>query len=232
VNLPKLPDPTTSLIVDLSHFQATANLMVAKSQGDVIAVFLKATEGATYQDPAFLTLYDRAVAAGLRIGVFHFGTARPPNEQVQNFVTTASRIAGGFANIVPALDLERNEPSPDNTISPDQGEAWVLEFRSRTNTTPLLYGGGYLRDHGGALGRPGLASCPLWLAEYGSVPHTLPGWQNWTMWQFTDGKLGPFEGSVPGIGRCDQNLFNGDRGAFDAFWTAHSRPQAAAEVVA
>ena len=227
MTLPSLPNvTTTSLIVDLSHYEAVANLSIAEGQGNVIAVFLKATEGATHQDSAFLTLYDRARAAGLKIGVYHFGTARPPTEQVSNFVTTVTRIAGGFEGIVVGLDIETNTTSPDNTMSPDQADAWTGEFTERTGQTPLIYGGGYLRDRGGAVGRPHLAKCPLWLAEYRDTPLVPPGWQTWTIWQFTDGKLGPYAGQVPGIGRCDQNVYNGDRSSFEQFWQAFSNSTA------
>jgi lysozyme len=223
MTLPSLQNvTTTSLIIDLSHYEATANLSIAEGQGNVIAVFLKATEGATYQDPAFLTLFDRARAAGLKIGVYHFGTARPPTEQVTNFIATVTRIAGGFEGIVVAIDIETNTLSPDNTMSPSQGDAWVGEFTERTRHTPLIYGGGYLRDHGGAVGHPHLANCPLWLAEYGDAPRVLPGWQAWTMWQFTDGKIGPYARQVQGIGRCDQNVYNGDRASFEQFSRAFS----------
>jgi len=133
-----------------------------------------------------------------------------------------TRIAGGFEGIIVGLDIETNPSSPDDTMSPDQGDAWAGEFTERTGQTPLIYGGGYLREHGGAVGHAHLAKCPLWLAEYGDTPLVLPGWQSWTIWQFTDGNLGPYAGQVPGIGRCDQNVYNGDRPSFEQFWRAFS----------
>ena len=146
MTLPSLPNvTTTSLIVDLSHYEAVANLSIAEGQGNVIAVFLKATEGATHQDSAFLTLYDRARAAGLKIGVYHFGTARPPTEQVSNFVTTVTRITGGFEGIVVGLDIETNTMSPDNTMSPRLSTAAAIsgtpEVPPATRTWPSVPSG-------------------------------------------------------------------------------------------
>jgi hypothetical protein len=46
--VPNIPNPT--LIIDLSQFQVNADLVAAKAAG-VAAVILKATEGATFQDP-------------------------------------------------------------------------------------------------------------------------------------------------------------------------------------
>jgi lysozyme len=213
--VPDVADP--ALIIDVSHQQANAELAAARDAG-VFAVMIKATEGATYQDAAFRTLYDKARAAGLRIGAYHFGTARPPAEQVENFVETVRRIAGGFDDLVPALDLEHNDNTPDNTISPDQGEEWVRLFRLATGRTPMLYAGSYLRDRQGAAGRPNLQQCPLWLADYETEPHPIGQCLPWTMWQFTDGSLGPYPGKVPGVGRCDQSVFRGDAAAAAAFW--------------
>jgi len=222
--LPTVPDiPNPTLIIDLSQFQVNADLVAAKAAG-VAAVILKATEGATFQDPGFLTLHDKAVAAGLKIGTYHFGTARPPAEQVENFITTVTRIAGGFANILPVLDLENNDHSPDNTISPEQGEEWVQRFKDRSGRTPLLYAGGFLRDRGGVARHVNLAACHLWLADYEATPIAIPGCPDWTLWQFTDGSLGPFAGKVPGVGRCDQSVFRGDAAAFEIFWTSLAPP--------
>jgi hypothetical protein len=183
MTLPSLPNvTTTSLIVDLSHYEAVANLSIAESQGNVIAVFLKATEGATYQDPAFLTLYDRAKAAGLKIGVYHFGTARPPTEQVSNFVTTVTRIAGGFEGIVVGLDIETNTLSPDNTMSPDQGGLGNLpnaQARPRLST---------------AAATSGTAAVPPAARTWPSVPSGSPNTET-RLSPCPDGRLGPFGSS-------------------------------------
>jgi lysozyme len=209
---------TTGLVVDVSGNQPNVDFAVAKRDGGVVAAFLKATEGATYLDPSFLSHYDKAAAAGLRIGVYHFGTARPAADQVGNFVNAVKRVAGSFDHLVPVLDLEHNDPSPDNTMSPDLGVAWVEAFVKETGRQPMIYAGAYLRDQGGATDRPALAAGPLWLAAYLKAPVVIPGWPNWTFWQFTGDRLGPWAGEVPGLGWCDQSLFNGDAAALDAFW--------------
>lgn len=216
--IPSFPGATT-LLVDVSHNQPNANLTAAKAAG-IAGVMLKATEGATYLDAAFLNLFGRAQEAGLLIGAYHFGTARGASDQLDNYIRAVTTIAGGFDNIVPVLDLEHNDPSPDNSMSLDLGEEWVAGFKARTGRTPMIYSGAYLRDNGAAAGRPNLASCPLWLAQYATSPVVIPGWADWTLWQFTDGNLGPYAGTVAGIGRCDQNIFRGTPDDLAAFWTS------------
>jgi lysozyme len=82
----------------------------------------------------------------------------------------------------------------------------------------MIYAGAYLRERGGAQGRPHMAACPLWLAQYGHHAQTLPGWNDWTLWQFTDGRLGPYAGRVSGIGPCDQNIYRGTPENLMALW--------------
>jgi lysozyme len=217
-----MPPDTSILMIDISHNQAHVDLGAAQAAG-VAAVFLKATEGATWQDPTFKARVAAARALGFKVGAYHFGTAADPAAQVDNFITTVTKGAGGLADLVLALDLEHNDNAPNNTITPAQGESWVGLFAAKAGRSPMLYAGSYLRDLGGATGRPNLASCPLWLAQYAASPVTLPGWASWTIWQFTDGRLGPYQGEVDGVGPCDQDAYNPDAAlAFEEFWETYS----------
>jgi len=49
-------------------------------------------------------------------------------------------------------------------------------------------------------------------------------WEKWTLWQYTDGGLGPDPHSVDGVGRCDRDKFNGDAEALRRFWTPRKKP--------
>ena len=55
------------------------------------------------------------------------------------------------------------------------------------------------------------------LLNMGSV-QVPPAWTTWTMWQYTDGAIGPEPHSVEGIGHCDRNKFNGDLDALRNLW--------------
>jgi lysozyme len=214
------PDQTVNLIVDLSDNVANVDFTRLRAAG-VDAVILKATEGATYQDRIFNARLPQAVASGLKVGVFHFGTKAPLDAQVSNFITTV----GGFAGLVPFVDVEQNEADPGNTMTPDMAEQWVQIFRARTQLTPGVYAGAYLRAANGAVGRPNLQSCPLWLAAYQAAPYAMPGWQDWTLWQYTDGRLGTYAGAVDGAGLCDQSGYNAAAATrFDDFWQSLAGP--------
>jgi lysozyme len=82
-----------------------------------------------------------------------------------------------------------------------------------------LYSGHYIKDLLGSNPDSILANCWFWLAQYGPTPVIPANWKIWTMWQYTDGAAGnpPYE--VPGIGRCDRDMFAGDEAALKLFWS-------------
>jgi GH25 family lysozyme M1 (1,4-beta-N-acetylmuramidase) len=43
-------------------------------------------------------------------------------------------------------------------------------------------------------------------------------WSTWTMWQYTDGAIGPEPHVVDGIGHCDRDKFNGNFDALERLW--------------
>jgi lysozyme len=45
-----------------------------------------------------------------------------------------------------------------------------------------------------------------------------PNWTSWTLWQYTDGSLGPGPKEIPGAGLFDRDVFNGDASELQAFW--------------
>jgi len=81
-----------------------------------------------------------------------------------------------------------------------------------------LYSGHYVKDLLGTAKDPVLSNCWFWLSQYGSTAVVPPNWKGWTLWQYTDGGLGPEPHEIPGIGRCDRDKFGGDAAALAKFW--------------
>jgi len=67
-----------------------------------------------------------------------------------------------------------------------------------------------------------LANCWLWLSQFGNTPVVPANWPSWTMWQYTDGKMGPQPHDVDGVGPCDRDKFNGDLDALGKLWKTTS----------
>jgi len=220
VNAPPVAAPVT-LVVDISHYQGalSAAAFAALAAANVGAVILKASEGGDVQDSEFKTNLAGARAAGLLAGAYHFSTGAPVADQVRNFLAAVKAGGGDFSTMIAALDVEGNGA---DTITVDQADAWVASFKASTGTNPLIYGGnGYLGPNGGANGRPNLGGCKLWISEYPTRaindPGSLPGWPDWTLWQYTDGKLGIYNGKVGGLA-CDQSIFRGTAADLAALW--------------
>jgi lysozyme len=226
VNAPPVAAPVT-LVVDISHYQGalSAAAFAALAAANVGAVILKASEGGDVQDSEFKTNLAGARAAGLLAGAYHFSTGAPVADQVKNFLAAVKAGGGDFSTMIAALDVE---PNGSDTITLDDAETFVASFKSTTRANPLVYGASnYLGAQGGANGRPNLAGCPLWIAAYpggaSSGPAPLPGWAAWTLWQYTDGAQGHYNGKVGGLA-CDQSIFRGTAADLAALWQSLVAP--------
>lgn len=88
-NLPALPHRT--LGIDAARYQPRIDFAKAKAAGVRFAI-LKATEGATYTDPKFVTHWRGAVAAGVLVGAYHF--FRPDQRNPMGEVANIRRVLG------------------------------------------------------------------------------------------------------------------------------------------
>jgi lysozyme len=182
----------------------------ALAAADVHFVYLKATEGATYTDPAFSNYWRQAKTAGVRRGAYHF--FRPltsPEDQADQFCNVIGNLEPG--DLPPALDLEETVPAPDQwpSVPAEQRVALVLRFLERLTNhcgiQPIIYTRrGWIASY---LPNPtALAGYRIWLADYrGQDTPAIPApWQRWTFWQHSD------SGTVPGVQRwVDLNRFFG-----------------------
>jgi lysozyme len=99
-----------------------------------------------------------------------------------------------------------------------EARAFVTHLQQVTGRWPGLYAGQYLKELLGSSPDPVLSNCWLWLAQYGPTAVLPPGWKDWTMWQYTDGAVGPEPHDVSGFGHCDRDIFNGAIDDLSNFW--------------
>lgn len=209
-----------NVIVDLSHHNGNVDLGKAKADG-ILGVIHKATQGTTYVDPMYATNRQKAQAAGLLWGAYHFGTGDDATQQAQHFLAT---VQPG-ANDLLVLDLETNTQGASMTL--DQARTFVTAVHAQTGRWPGLYSGIYIKEQLGNNHDPVLANCWFWLSEYGPTAKVPANWSTWTMWQYTDGSVGPQPHSVAGIGNCDRDTFNGDETRLRALWGYAAEPTVA-----
>jgi len=204
-----------AMVIDLSHHNDSVSFPRVRAAG-VIGVIHKATQGTGFVDSQYARRKPLALAAGLLWGAYHFGTGDDVDAQVAHFLHTTTPD-GTFALV---LDFEKNEASPANSMSLAQANDFLTKVEAQSGQRPAIYTGSYLTDVAGHQPQPSLATYRLWWAQYANAPHLHPTWQNYWLWQYTDGRNGPPQHSVDGAGQCDCNTFNGDEAALRANWLA------------
>nr|BBE08147.1 B-type lysozyme [Plautia stali] len=189
----------SNVVIDLSHWN-NVNFTKAKADG-IVAVVHKATQGARGVDETYATRRILAENEGLLWGAYHFGTKGTPVKQADHFLATVGDTKG----VLLMLDVEENK---GKEMSPSEAEEFVKRIKEKTGRYPIIYGNRYfLRPYH----LENLNECPLWISHYTSASQpTLPSQRSsWTLWQYTDGKLGGSPKTVNGIGPCDRDRYNG-----------------------
>jgi len=201
-----------NVVVDISHHNGNVDLSQAQQAG-LVGVIHKATQGTGMTDNMYVTNRQKAQAAGLLWGAYHFGANADGAAQADFFLSKAA--ADNQTLLV--LDYE---PNGNSTMTLAQAQAFVQRIKDQTGKFPGLYSGSLIKQQlGGKPPDPLLSQCFLWLAQYGPAPTNIPQtWSTWTMWQYTDGNVGPQPHSVPGIGNCDRDQFNGTIDQLKQLW--------------
>jgi lysozyme len=203
---------TINVVVDISHHNGNVDLTKAQQAG-IVGVIHKGTQGTGYFDNMYNQNRQKASAAGLLWGAYHFGTNADGAAQADYFL---SQINADKETLL-VLDYE---PNGNSTMTLSQAEAFVSRINDVTGRFPGLYSGSLIKQQlGGKPPDPILSQCFLWLAQYGPQPQNIPAtWSTWTLWQYTDGAAGPAPHAVDGIGPCDRDQFNGTLAQLQALW--------------
>jgi lysozyme len=208
-------------IIDLSHHNGEVDLVQAKQDG-ILGIIHKATQGITLVDPAYQTNREKATAAGLLWGAYHFAIPGAGTSQADHFLETVEPTPETLI----ALDLEATKKGLGMSLI--EARAFVSRIFEKLGRWPGLYGGGYLKGLLRGSKDPVLGNCWLWLSQYGEHPVIPSTWPLWTLWQYTDGTSGPDPRQVKGIGVCDRNQFNGDLSGLHRLWGVASADSAMA----
>lgn len=167
------------------------------ARDDIEFVYVKATEGGDFVDARFDENWDRAGAAGLDRGAYHFFTlCRPGVDQARNFLEA---VPHEEAELPLAVDLElpgncSARPPADDVLA--EVEAFVDAVEAETGSELVVYVLSDFHDRYPVLDR---LDRPRWERRI----LLRPG-GDWFMWQFTG------EGEVDGVsGGVDINVMHG-----------------------
>lgn len=151
--------------------------------------FCKATEGAHYEDPAFLRNWRSIAAAGLIRGAYHFAHPAVAPEVQAEQLARALEAGGGLCDedLPPVLDIEEARGIAAGAPFVDWILRWVRRVGEITGRRAIVYcGGPFFIEHAAhADAAAELASYPLWLAAYVRDPSRFipPPWTRWMFWQ-------------------------------------------------
>lgn len=184
--------------IDVSMWQGDIDFEEVAESG-VDTVYIRSGLGCDYTDPYFEQNYERARAAGLNVGFYHYVTARTVSQaeyQAHFFVNTIQgkefqcRLAMDFEDLTTLSAAEANEI----------GLAFIRTVEDLSGKGTVVYIDAY---NAGAVFGGGLTAYPLWIAEYGvSEPSSAVNWDSWAGWQYSD------MGNVAGIsGPVDLDLY-------------------------
>lgn len=183
--------------IDISHHQGDIDWTQVAGD-DVSFVYMKASQGEGFKDPAFASNWTGAVAAGLPRGAYHyFNLCKAGAAQASNFLKV---LPDDPDMLAPMVDLEVAEDCSDR-LSVDDVLQEVSQFAAiveqKVGKRVVFYAPedfylAYLKGRG--LNRQ------LWVR---SIWHSPSYAKDWLVWQYHD------KGAVKGIaGNVDLNVLN------------------------
>ena len=179
-------------------------------------VFIKATEGATFEDPFFDRHWTSAHAHGFVCGAYHFYRSnRTGKEQAANIAKNILHDGSfGKGDLPVAIDVE--EFKNVDSKSAASIAAFLKELKVCFDTVakamgakPILYTAQFAWD---LLRNPAdYLDCPLWIANpsKAAAPVLPKPFKTHVIWQFS------FDGKMPGVtGDLDLDRFSGTEADF------------------
>ena len=203
------------MVLDLSHHNTIESWSAIVSAG-IAGIIHKASEGDYNTDDTYTERRSAALANGLEWGAYHFGT----NDQVGAQVDLFLEAAKPDADTLICLDWE---PYGDKTMSTEQAREWIAEVEERLGRPGecVIYSGNLAKEELGNEVDEFFGSRRLWLAHYSSDPSVQASWDEFWLWQYSDGVAGPDPHGCPGVsGAVDTNSYDGSKGQLVAQWAS------------
>lgn len=192
------------LAVDLYSGDNVESFAAARAAG-IELVIHKATEGGAFKDKAYAARKPQVLAAGMLFGAYHFGNGAPVETQVKNFLATVGND--------PAARLVLDWEQESMTVAMARDFLRLVDEATGRKTILYTYAS-FIAERLSTTADAFFGSHPLWIAAYGPTPPKLQvSWDQYLLWQFSDGASGPEPRKVPGIsgagGQVDVNHFDG-----------------------
>lgn len=183
--------------IDVSIFQGDIDFAAVKNAG-IEVVYIRSGYGFSYVDEKFEQNYQNAKANGLKIGFYHYVTARSNQDAILQARFFANTIKGKEADCRLAMDFESFGNLSVNQIN-EIGLTFLREVERLTGKEMVVYSNVYTAR---TIFSGEITNYPLWAAQYGPSEVGNTNWNSWVGFQYTD------EGEVPGIeGYVDRDYY-------------------------
>lgn len=169
--------------IDLSHHQGNIDWSSVKNaEGHPIEfVYIKATEGATFQDPLYAFNFKEAIKNGLNVGSYHyFRTTSTVANQLANFFNTAPKDQ---QTLIPMVDIEDIGSLTVGAFN-DSLALFLAGIETQYGSKPILYTtqrfyNSFLQNR--------YADYHFCIGRYGANEPELLDGNPWTIWQCSEG---------------------------------------------
>lgn len=198
--------PSSNVIyqgIDVSEWQGNIDFKKVKDSG-IDVVYIRAGQGFSYKDAKFERNYEEAKKNGLKIGVYHYVTARNVEDAKLQARFFASLISNKKIDCKLAMDFESFGNLTNIQIN-EISLAYLKELEQLTKKEVIVYSNTYSAKY---KFNSKVAQYPLWIAQYGlNEPQDNGKWKNWEGYQYSStGRVNGINGNVD-LDKFAQNIF-------------------------
>lgn len=197
--------------IDISSHNGMVNLDAAADDG-IEFVFIKASEGGDFRDDNFRLNYEKAVAAGLKTGAYHF--FRFDTDGVSQALNFLQAVGDRHLPLGLIIDVEEHgNPTDIPHYLIQERLSAMVDYLSMKGHRVTFYTNRkgyyqYLKEN--------FRGFPLWICSFSSTPI----YTEWTFWQYNH------KGRVKGIsGNVDLNVFCGSKNEWTDFLIGAYHPE-------
>ena len=180
--------------IDVSMWQGNIDFNAVKNSG-IEAVYIRSSEGIGYIDPYFKTNYEKAKENGLKVGFYHYVTARSTDEAINEAKFFVSVINGLSPDMRLAMDFEYFGSLNLYEIN-EISKAFLETLKNESGKDVVIYSDAY---NARSFFSQELANIyPIWVADYFvEEPENNGKWNSWVGFQYSDeGRISGISGNV------------------------------------
>lgn len=166
--------------IDVSEWQGYIEYDKVKNE-QIEVVYIKSSQGRNITDPYFETNYNNAKANGLKVGFYHFLTARTIEEAREEAEYFCSVISGKNPDCKLAMDFEEFGSLGAEEINEIASE-FLRKVEELTKKEVIIYSDVYNAEN--IFSKELIDKYPIWIAEYGVSSPSYTG--DWVGFQYTN----------------------------------------------